>query len=108
MDVFSDVMCETSKDPSFSKQKSSERSCNKAVAGGQIQYGLQSKKNGAKNAAPRGSSASECERHCQTICRARWAQRLTAFDGFGVKCFAFHSMVLVPRRLERNTSCLMF
>ena len=32
-------------------------------------------KHGAKNAALGGSSASECERHCQTVCRARWAQR---------------------------------
>ena len=51
-------------------------------------------KNGAKNAAPGGSSASECERHCPTNCRAHWAQRLTAFDGVSVKCFAFDSMVL--------------
>ena len=60
-------------------------------------------KNGAKNAAPGGSSASECERHCQTICRAPWAQRLAAFDGVGVKCFAFGSMVPDLCRLESNT-----
>ena len=60
-------------------------------------------KKGAKNAAPDGSSASEYERHCQTNCRAR-----AAFDGVGVKRFAFDSMVLDLCRLEGNTSCLMF
>ena len=42
------------------------------------------------------------------IVQLRWAQRLAAFDGVGVKCFAFDSMVLDLRRLESNTSCLMF
>ena len=59
-------------------------------------------KNGAKNAVPGVSSASECERHCQTNCRARWAHRHAAFDGVGVKCFAFDSMVLDLCRLESN------
>ena len=44
----------------------------------------------------------------QTNCRSRWAQRLAAFDGYGVKCFAFDNMVLDPCRLEGDTSCLMF
>ena len=34
-------------------------------------------------------------------------QRLAAFDGVGVKCFAFDSMVLDLCRLEGDTSCLM-
>ena len=86
-----------------------ERSCKLQQMAGGVKFNMAHKvKNGAKNAAPGGPSASECERHCQTNCRARSAQRLAAFDGVGVKCFAFDSMVLDLYRLESNTSRLMF
>ena len=90
----------------FNKPK--QRTKLQQSCGGGVTFNMAYKvKNGAKNAAPSGSSASECERLCQTNCRARWAQRLVAFDGVGVECFAFDSMVPDLCRLESDTSCLM-
>ena len=62
---------------------------------------------GAKMLPPSGSSASDCERHCQTNCRARWAHRLAALDRVGAKCVAFDSKVLDLCRFESIASCLM-